>query len=1310
MSVEKTGPKGYEVQYLLTLWLGLLHEIAEPGQSTLQVEGLEDAELILRVDSEELQLSMQSKYQEGDLDASVLAEWLAHFGPRQATECLIHRLQNNPKLVALLITKRRCADNAKGFIRPLGEFNPHKQLPMTKDDLALVCKGLTGIFRSKGTVLEQARAAICQKLAEILEHAGLKEMWKRIVIWDQITEEEVEHRILRSLARFRIPSTVRPAVVGLLLEEIRNGRDLGTDVMPAIRNVLNQYDVQRMLSARLHLVRPEEKDLTETLELNKTLCLTGRPQSGKSHLACAIAQSMQDRGIDCLRTEDLQDAIKFLDRYALETRLVVLDDPLTFAHDRAKMRYRISQLVRELPIQHRLIVTARREELTELMDASGGIVKDIYGLDWHDVTMNGRDFSRGLWQRLKHAHAVDERLSRVIEEHLQTTPDNELLQPGQLDHVARNPPPSNEWGADAVLSYARFNAPMIADLLSIEVETRMLQLVLGMCATGFRGMSEMEIQFALQTDLNGAGMHTDSLGRMISLGAANDDQDPDREFPRYEGTLQLPLNYKDQLRSFEKRGYLRFINSQWMFSHPDYREAFQRRILLEPPSGVEDYIALFHRAFESLDSDVGQSACRFLSLFLSQGHSFNARVKSQLLKHATEAAKKSIFPNVRSSLLLILLTESKTAISEDLLYLVKHAQDDMQSSILWRDDVPWVHNSSKGWFTDYSRAARKLSPENLKIVLDSFESNQPPQNLPNKTADAINTEFMWGDGDYAPNLALILALLRSNQVFIRADAAQVSLQYHLITERKVRETLFSDDHPIVRARIVNHMFKAWPELKGVKVLAELCADGCRALENPAVAVICCHTYVSLASKIEIESARWSDLDKEDWQKLWSYWAKAVATILRTLGSTRFYINTAEFYATVEYSAPYLKKSDFFDMAMGWIDWIAAQLKHSYVDDWGLAVVDCCFASTSLLNDQRFRLVQRMLDFDSTDACGMAVRDLVDHWPELSCPEKNALHQCLNSSRPDVHWLKSIALTRDEVPWELTHTLAGCDGFFSLHANERAKALSPIMLEACMALTMGHVGYNSAFSVARGQQALWDDVLYSSLLTMSDPMSRAAVSHLTERIAYHGYRPDLALLWESSCNAADANARALIFESLLACSLSWVNPRLGEAWSHFLKLEMNDKERGHYADQLVTFVEGLEYKSGQLEGLQKTLGKTFVWTELLVRLRSDLIAWQIFKLLSGPGNPAYKAFLIEKLNTIYIESPPRLVSFHDYFSEQLDKLGIDGVDDLRRHIKKARSSWIETAVQQCDEHRCFRFPLVCWVAPHLAFVETSNDIC
>jgi hypothetical protein len=123
MSIEITGHKGYRFQELATLWIGLLAEYTNPGNTSLQVEAGEDAELqVLTLDGCPLHLAMQSKFQVGDFTLAILAEWLAHFDPHDANTCLLHRLRDTPETTALFITKREHTDATKPWKRAPGQW------------------------------------------------------------------------------------------------------------------------------------------------------------------------------------------------------------------------------------------------------------------------------------------------------------------------------------------------------------------------------------------------------------------------------------------------------------------------------------------------------------------------------------------------------------------------------------------------------------------------------------------------------------------------------------------------------------------------------------------------------------------------------------------------------------------------------------------------------------------------------------------------------------------------------------------------------------------------------------------------------------------------------------------------------------------------------------------------------------------------------------------------------------------------------------------------------------------------------------
>ena len=122
MSIEISGPKGYEVQYLVTVWGALLAERASPAQASVLIEHKEDAEITVTLSGIQRRIALQSKYQAGKLDLGDLAAWLAHFPPHSDSESLFERILPDENQLALFVTQARCGDEARGFCRPRGRL------------------------------------------------------------------------------------------------------------------------------------------------------------------------------------------------------------------------------------------------------------------------------------------------------------------------------------------------------------------------------------------------------------------------------------------------------------------------------------------------------------------------------------------------------------------------------------------------------------------------------------------------------------------------------------------------------------------------------------------------------------------------------------------------------------------------------------------------------------------------------------------------------------------------------------------------------------------------------------------------------------------------------------------------------------------------------------------------------------------------------------------------------------------------------------------------------------------------------------
>jgi hypothetical protein len=196
MSIQLSGPKGYEVQYLITLWIGLLSELAAPGGVSVRVEEKEDAEVTLDIGGWTIGIAMQSKYQKGDLGISTLVRWLAHFGPRDDCECLLGRLLKDESQIALFVTRARCDDSTRAFLKRHGEWQAHPIPPLNQKETRILAGELAKVHDPEQSSLQKRRVEECVRLGKMLTAKGAGNALQRVVIWEQITAERMGKRSL----------------------------------------------------------------------------------------------------------------------------------------------------------------------------------------------------------------------------------------------------------------------------------------------------------------------------------------------------------------------------------------------------------------------------------------------------------------------------------------------------------------------------------------------------------------------------------------------------------------------------------------------------------------------------------------------------------------------------------------------------------------------------------------------------------------------------------------------------------------------------------------------------------------------------------------------------------------------------------------------------------------------------------------------------------------------------------------------------------------------------------------------------------
>ncbi|HEV2842114.1 MAG TPA: hypothetical protein VGW39_12370 [Chthoniobacterales bacterium] len=1303
MSVEISGPKGYEVQYLITVWIALLAEQAAPTDANVLVEHKEDAELAIPVSGTVWRIALQSKHQTGKLDLEELGTWLSHFAPRSDEESLLQRILSDEQQVALFVTQARCADEARGFCRSPGDWALHETDPVTTKQANRLADILSETKGSYPSMLEQRRASATAESAKALRtHLGRHSL-RKILVWEQITEAVVKREISQLLQQFRIPHSEHDAITRSLLDVVINARKRREEIMPAVRKILRSHAADRILREMIHTPRSEDQPLTAELEEKHILWLTGRSLSGKTHAAQSIAQSLQDVGIECLETDDLRKARTFLAPSELNTRIALLDDPLLLAPQPLRMWEAIAKFAQALPPQHRLIVTAKIEQLKGLDLSFDSAHPDVFGFRWHDLTVvRDREFLIAYWTSLTSTNDFPPDSAALVVHYLRTCDSLELLQPGQLRHLAYAP--AGRLAGQSIhelIRVARFNAHVLARELLLEQSSRLLCLALGIGATSKGGINERELGFLLsQVEAGPALAQEDEGGRYIRLGNfKNDEPISTPAFPAYDVEPQLTEEATCLLRSFEQRGFLFWRSGRIYFAHPDYREAFQERVMIEPSNGFADIITLCARAFGALDPAVGTSASLLLNRWIAGMSKSDVSASEPAVELAFRALRTSIFPDVRAAVMLSLLNNLGRLRQTDEQELLRIAlwSDGEAQSVTWSGETAWLNDDpGRNWVEEHLRTRRSLSDKEVESVLERLTDPRNTAGVTGPEADAVNTAYL--RTDRKPDPKALAALLNRDEVFIRSDAAYTLIFRRIFDDAKLYQRVFEDQHPIVLARAVRAVFESWPISPG-SVEADLRAQVCMVLREPAVAAISSRWLFDLGDKhSDYHSVPWEALSPADEKNLWRFWVDAMDVALRTLAPRQFWMKSGDLYLSAKAAAQSISPEDACRLADAWLTWIVEQTKFSTLDDYAVSVAAFLLESTASDPKLREQITCKLLSLHETDAIAQNLIDLVSAWDSLTNVEQDAIAKLLESDRDDVVWLQALVLTRSQPPRRLVELIIGRSDFFKLSPKEQSHVLTPPLLAKCLQLLTGPVGNGSQFGVDDGAEHVWRQLLNLQFSEANEPHFLMAVSDLIRRAALHAAeQPELVSDWQRVCISGDQQTRSILFTQLINWTLNYTYSRLAPFWETLLELQMEDDEREGYFSVIAEYIEGLSCSYEDATSLFGLLGDDVFVKAILPRSIGDAV---LCSFIAGTPEPPHAkdvaVELVALIATIFRERPPRILFVVGRIRVWLQNCDDDVARALDADVVEAtRLAIIKKGYDQKNARRPFRATVHDW---------------
>ncbi|MEL6942755.1 MAG: ATP-binding protein, partial [Bacteroidota bacterium] len=437
-NVAKTGPKGYEYQYEVSLLIALHQMGNQKTELYIENVGIEDAFLKVCKNHSIQDVEIQVKREKKLLSLDTLTQWLYHFEERGSTQNLLQKIIDGS--IALFVTQSRCSDDNYMLKQDISNFEIHQSVSFPdklweKKFLKYLSENS---FSSKKTSLAEKRNELCQKQKDYLsKNETLREIIQRVIIWEEVEHSNIGREIETILnQKFKIPQSLCSSIRRELCEKITEGRDSGKDVIPSIEDIIQKNQPGRpLLDDGKYIARSIEKELIEKLSKDNILLLTGHSFCGKTTLAKKIASHFFDSGFSYKITDDIQSLEEFFNQNINEDKIAILED--VWGHIEIKesfyeIKRKIEQLAGNLHKHHKLILTSRKEILQEVLNDDEGIAQ----YEWHDLTINKTEDLVKYWMSFTSRKDFPISVTNIFSEYLSHSKNETSLQIGEVEYLS----------------------------------------------------------------------------------------------------------------------------------------------------------------------------------------------------------------------------------------------------------------------------------------------------------------------------------------------------------------------------------------------------------------------------------------------------------------------------------------------------------------------------------------------------------------------------------------------------------------------------------------------------------------------------------------------------------------------------------------------------------------------------------------------------------------------------------------------------------------------------------------------------------
>lgn len=1031
MSVATEGVKGYEYQYKVTVLFALLH--CNDFKSQLYVEKI-GSEDITFLDENKNYLEIQIKREKNTIGFPKVIEWLSHFQERSSTNNLLFRVKNK-KSKCLFITRSRCNDEALIFLKqfPLIDSNQNS----ISKEITLKIQNELKVLKFKDTQLDNKRKSFCNDISDKLNKSDIEILLNNTLIWEQIEEEKIDNEVLKCLnKKFSIPLSLSENLYLKLLEIVKQGRDLRIDIVPVFKDLILKSKINKYSLSENNISRKEEQQAIEILKNSNLLLLTGISQCGKTELAKKVANEFIDRGYNSMSvSSEIFQIENFFNQNKAEDKILIFEDP--FGHIKPKnesndIKNKIKSIARNLPLNHKLIITSKIEILKEAF-SDDKIIDNVINL-----TEDDNKLLLNFWLTFSKSQFFDNELVSIVGEYI-LNESKDKIQVGQLDYLSRYDLRKLKLKTlGELISIARHNANDISDdLIKEKLEESKILGIMSLCCDNSIGVNVEDLSFILSDDEKQYSVFKENKIRQF-LKSKN-------RFPKYSKQNKIKKKFKRSIEYFEERGFIKYHNNNYFFSHPNYFEVgknlFFRRSFSEQIQNIE----YLKKSIVCINPVTSLFASKLLSRIYNK---IDIQFKENI-KELMFLANQSIFPSVEdySSINLINIIEDIKDKKEKrkIDHIINRGNTD-SGAINWHNnEVPFIsrNNNLKGYYEGH------ISKADADTIQTRIINN-----------DFVKLFDIWCYVNYYRWLAstktyvkldnyLVDSLLKYEEVFIRKQIAKIFFLSKIEkNEVYLIEKIFNDIHPTVVFYGIWGSLLNWS--KQSEEVRKIIFKNLKRLFNKQEIAIRANNLISTFSiDYSGESIDWKFFSEEVKVELWNVWAQIFPIFSKKL-PPHIPLNYGRFGHTMKTSMKYLTLGNGMNVFNAWLDRIEFKIEnHTGLSDYEMAIIIELIKFTKEDFKIRKNLFKRILSNKNSIFSLYNFAIVTDYWDELDSSEKKIILNLLGKSRIDLRWLKAVLLNKIMLPKEIELELVGEINLFTLSPKDAIKILSEELIHDCL---------------------------------------------------------------------------------------------------------------------------------------------------------------------------------------------------------------------------------------------------------------------